>query len=53
VHAKTPTGFAVGELGKGTSAVHFSYRIVARRANVIAPRLNRTTLPDAASRPAP
>ena len=37
---KTATGFVVRELGAGTSDVPFTYRIVARRKDVTAPRLN-------------
>jgi hypothetical protein len=47
VAGKTGTSFEVRELDGGTSSVSFSYRIVAKRANVSAPRLNRVTLPDA------
>ena len=54
VRDKTATGFVVQELGGGASSVPFSYRIVARRKNVSAPRLNRVTLPDApVHKPAP
>lgn len=47
VEDKTAAGFTVRELGGGTSSVPFAYRIVARRKDVIAPRLNRVTLPHA------
>lgn len=47
VAGKTGTSFVVRELDGGTSSVSFSYRIVARRKDVSAPRLNRVTLPDA------
>jgi hypothetical protein len=47
VRDKTATGFVVQELGGGTSSTPFAYRIVARRKDVSAPRLNRVTLPDA------
>jgi hypothetical protein len=47
VREKGKKGFVVHELGKGTSDVEFSYRIVAKRARVTAPRLRRTTLPEA------
>lgn len=47
VRDKTPAGFVVQELGGGTSSAPFAYRIVARRKDVSAPRLNRVTLPDA------
>jgi hypothetical protein len=46
VRDKTATGFAVREQGSGKSDTPFSYRIVARRKDVSAPRLNRTKLPD-------
>jgi hypothetical protein len=39
VTAKTATGFQVREQASGTSNVRFSYRIVALRADVDAPRL--------------
>jgi hypothetical protein len=47
VRSKTATGFVVRELGGGTSSASFAYRIVARRKDVAAPRLNRIALPDA------
>lgn len=47
VTRKTGTSFVVRELSGGTSNVSFSYRIVARRKDVSAPRLNRVNLPDA------
>jgi hypothetical protein len=47
VTAKTATGFTVKETGGGSSNAPFSYRIVARRSNVAAPRLNRVNLPAA------
>jgi hypothetical protein len=47
VEGKTATGFAVRELGGGTSDVSFAYRIVALRKDVTAPRLNRVALPHA------
>jgi hypothetical protein len=47
VARKTGTSFVVRELDSGASSVSFSYRIVARRKDVSAPRLNRVTLPDA------
>jgi hypothetical protein len=47
VRDKTATGFVVQELGGGVSSTPFAYRIVARRKDVSAPRLNRVTLPDA------
>lgn len=47
VRDKTATGFVVQELGGGTSSAPFAYRIVARRKDVSAPRLNRVTLPEA------
>src|SRR5262249_43100535 len=47
VRDKTPAGFVVQELGGGTSGAFFAYRIVGRRKDVSAPRLNRVTPPDA------
>lgn len=44
---KSPTGFTVRELGSGRSDVAFSYRLVALRRDVVAPRLNRVSMPDA------
>jgi hypothetical protein len=41
VTAKTPTSFEVRELQGGTSSLSFSYRIVAMRKDVEAPRLER------------
>jgi hypothetical protein len=46
VTAKTASAFTVKEAGGGTSSAAFSYRIVARRRDVVAPRLNRVNLPD-------
>src|SRR6202021_1168462 len=48
----TRAGFTVRELQGGTSDVPFAYRIVARRKDVTAPRLNRVTLPHS-PRPGP
>ena len=45
VRDKTATGFVVRELAGGTSNTPFAYRIVARRKDVTAPRLNRVTPP--------
>jgi hypothetical protein len=56
VQDKTATGFVVQELGGGASSVPFSYRIVAQRKDVTAPRLRRVALPGAPvpqSAPAP
>jgi hypothetical protein len=50
VRDKTATGFVVQELGGGASSTPFAYRIVARRKNVAAPRLNRVQLPAAPER---
>jgi len=47
VRDKTATGFVVQELGGGTSSAPFAYRIVARRKDVSATRLNRVPLPEA------
>jgi hypothetical protein len=46
VTEKTASGFTVKETGGGTSSAPFSYRIVARRSDVVAPRLDRVKLPD-------
>jgi hypothetical protein len=40
------TGFTVQESSGGTSDVPFAYRIVGRRRDVTAPRLNRVTPPE-------
>jgi hypothetical protein len=45
VSRRTRTGFEVREQQHGTSTVPFSYRIVARRKDVDAPRFKRTTIP--------
>jgi hypothetical protein len=45
VRGKTATSFTVQESGGGSSDVPFAYRIVARRRDVAAPRLNRVTPP--------
>jgi hypothetical protein len=50
VQDKNATGFVVQESGGGASDVPFAYRIVGRRRDVTAPRLNRVTPPKA---PAP
>jgi hypothetical protein len=42
---KSPTGFMVRELDGGRSDVAFCYRVVALRRGVVAPRLNRVSLP--------
>jgi hypothetical protein len=47
VRDKAATEFVVQELGGGTSSTPFAYRIVARRKDVSAPRLNRVQLPKA------
>jgi hypothetical protein len=49
VQEKTATGFVVRELDGGASNVTFAFRIVALRRDVHAPRLHRTTLPEAKS----
>jgi hypothetical protein len=41
------TGFTVQELHGGQSSVAFSYRVVARRKDVVAPRLAVVPLPTA------
>jgi hypothetical protein len=47
VRDKTADGFAVKELEGGVTDVRFSYRLVALRRYVTAPRLRRAMLPDA------
>lgn len=47
VRSKSATEFAVAEVDGGTSSAAFAYRIVARRRDVVAPRLNRVALPGA------
>lgn len=42
---KTSTGFEVRELQGGTSSIPFGYRIVARRKNIAAPRLEKVEVP--------
>jgi hypothetical protein len=46
VAARSRNGFTVREAGNGRNTTLFSYRIVARRRDVDAPRLERMTLPD-------
>jgi hypothetical protein len=54
VGARSATGFSVRELQGGTSTLQFSYRIVARRKDVAAPRLALVTAPQVpTARPAP
>lgn len=45
VSNKTNHSFVVGELKKGASSVGFSYRIVAKRRDINAKRLNRESRP--------
>ncbi len=45
VSRRTREGFEVREQHRGTSTVRFSYRIVARRKDVDAPRFKRVKLP--------
>ena len=47
VEGKTAAGFTVREFDGGRSNVSFAYRIVARRKDVSATRLNRVPLPEA------
>jgi hypothetical protein len=47
VRHKSTTAFVVQEISGGASDVPFAYRIVGRRRDVLAPRLNRVTLPEA------
>jgi hypothetical protein len=44
VMRRTRSGFDVREQGKGTSSVAFSYRLVARRKDVTAPRFQKIKL---------
>jgi hypothetical protein len=50
VSSKTATGFTVQEQGNGTSNVAFSYRVVGKRKDIVAPRLEKITPP---AQPAP
>jgi len=51
VSSKTPTGFEVRELQGGTSGVTFSYRILARRKDLVGLRLEKVAPPPAALPP--
>jgi hypothetical protein len=51
VSAKSAMGFVVRELQGGTNSLPFSYRVVARRKDVTAPRLRQVTLPAAPTAP--
>jgi hypothetical protein len=42
---RTPASFTVREAQGGTSGISFSYRIVAKRADVSSPRLEHTDIP--------
>ena len=53
VSRRTRGGFEVREQNGGTSTVPFSYRIVARRRGVDAPRFKRVKLPARPKGPAP
>jgi hypothetical protein len=53
VTSKTVSGSTVKETDGGTNNAAFSYRIVARRSDVVAPRLHRINLPDVPVPPAP
>jgi hypothetical protein len=46
VSRKSTTGFEVRELQEGTSSLRFTYRVVARRKDVEAPRFARARLPE-------
>jgi hypothetical protein len=52
VSAMDAAGFTVQELHAGQSTVAFSYRLVARRKDVTAPRLAQVTLPAVPAMPA-
>src|SRR6266511_1013628 len=45
VSDKSPTGFEVRELQGGVSTLPFSYRVVAKRKDIPAPRLEKVKLP--------
>ncbi|HYU17250.1 MAG TPA: hypothetical protein VEQ11_00985, partial [Chloroflexota bacterium] len=45
VSSKSPAGFEVRELQGGGSTLTFSYRLVARRKDIPAPRLEKIKLP--------
>jgi hypothetical protein len=47
VSARTPDGFEVRELQGGTSTLTFSYRVVAKRGDIEAVRMQRTEPPPA------
>jgi hypothetical protein len=51
VSARGATGFTVRELQGGTSSLPFSYRVVARRKDVPAPRLRQVSSPGAPTVP--
>jgi hypothetical protein len=44
VSSQSPTSFTVKEQHAGTSTLPFSYRVVAKRKDVVAPRMERVTL---------
>src|SRR5262249_19627346 len=46
VASRTRTGFEVRELNGGTSNVSFSYRIVAKRKDIVGKRLEELKVPD-------
>jgi hypothetical protein len=52
VSNRTSAGFAVAELQGGTSNIEFGYRIVAKRHDASAQRLQRVELPAPPPRPA-
>ena len=44
---QNPAGFEVREKKGGTSSLAFSYRVVAKRKDIAAPRLEKVTVPPA------
>jgi hypothetical protein len=53
VSERSPTAFTVRELQGGTSNITFSYRVLAKRKDIEAPRLERVELPVPPDRPEP
>jgi hypothetical protein len=51
VTGKTPTGFEVRELQGGTSAVPFNFRVLAKRKDLTAARMERVTVWEPTRRP--
>ncbi len=53
VSSRTPLGFEVRAKDSPTAGGRFGYRVVARRKDVVAPRMERVSAPRAPGRPAP